>query len=128
MILTIPASCGEVIDKLTILEIKLDRITDPAKRGNVSREHAALSAAWAAAVPDPAPVAAAVAELRRVNEALWDIEDEIREHERQADFGARFVELARSVYRTNDRRAELKREINARLGSALTEEKSYAAY
>ena len=128
MILTIPASAGEVIDKLTILEIKLARIADAAKRENVAREHAALSAAWRDAVPDETPIAGLIAELRQVNEALWDIEDEIREQERQSDFGATFVRLARAVYRTNDRRAELKREINGRLGSALVEEKSYAAY
>ena len=128
MIMTIPASAGEVIDKLTILEIKLARIADAAKRENVAREHAALSAAWCDAVPDEAPLAGLIAELRQVNEALWDIEDEIREQERQADFGAGFVRLARAVYHTNDRRAALKREINAKLGSALVEEKSYAAY
>lgn len=128
MMLTIPASAGEVIDKLTILEIKLARIAEPAKRANVAREHAALAAAWAAALPDPAPLAALVAELRGVNETLWEVEDEIREHERRGDFGAAFVALARRVYRTNDRRAALKREINERLGSTLVEEKSYAAY
>lgn len=128
MNLTIPASAGEVIDKLTILEIKLARIGDPAKRANVAAEHAALSAAWRATVPDEAPLAALIAELRQVNEALWDIEDEIREQERRADFGATFVRLARAVYRTNDRRAAVKKEINLRLGSALVEEKSYAAY
>jgi hypothetical protein len=128
MVLTIPASAGEVIDKLTILEIKLARIADAAKRANVAREHAALAAAWRAAVPDEAPLAEPIAALRQVNEALWDIEDEIRDQERKSDFGADFVRLARAVYHTNDRRAALKREINAKLGSALVEEKSYAAY
>jgi hypothetical protein len=128
MNLTIPASAGEVIDKLTILEIKLARIGDAAKRANVATEHAALSAAWRAAVPDEAPIATLIAGLREVNEALWDIEDEIREQERRSDFGAEFVRLARAVYRTNDRRAELKKQINLKLGSALVEEKSYAAY
>jgi hypothetical protein len=128
MNLTIPASAGEVIDKLTILEIKLARIADAAKRANVAAEHAALSAAWRQAVPDEAAIAAPIAALRAVNEALWDIEDEIREQERRADFGPGFVRLARAVYRTNDQRAELKREINLKLGSALVEEKSYAAY
>lgn len=128
MILTIPASAGEVIDKLTILEIKLERIADAAKRANVAREAEALSAAWRGAVADEAPVAELVAGLREVNGRLWDIEDELREHERRGDFGEAFVRLARSVYHTNDRRAALKREINLRLGSALVEEKSYAAY
>lgn len=128
MDLSIPASAGEVIDKISILEIKLARIADVVKRGNVAREHDALSSAWRAAVPDDAPVAELLAGLREVNQTLWDIEDEIREHERKADFGAEFVRLARAVYHTNDRRAALKREINTRLGSALVEEKSYATY
>jgi hypothetical protein len=128
MILTIPASAGEVIDKLTILEIKLERIADAAKRANVEREAEALSAAWRAAVPDEAPVAELVAGLREVNGRLWDVEDELREHERRGEFGEAFVALARAVYRTNDRRAALKRGINERLGSTLVEEKSYAAY
>ncbi|HZF77065.1 MAG TPA: DUF6165 family protein [Acetobacteraceae bacterium] len=128
MILTIPASAGEVIDKLTILEIKLERIADAAKRANVEREAEALSAAWRAAVPDEAPVAELVAGLREVNGRLWEVEDELREHERRGEFGEAFVALARAVYRTNDRRAALKRGINERLGSTLVEEKSYAAY
>ena len=128
MNLTIPASAGEVIDKLTILEIKLARIEDQAKRANVATEHAALLAAWQQAVPDEAAIAEAIAGLRKVNEELWDIEDEIREQERRRDFGADFVRLARAVYFTNDRRAQLKKEINLKLGSALVEEKSYAAY
>ena len=128
MNLTIPASAGEVIDKLTILEIKLARIEDQAKRANVANEHAALLAAWRQAVPDETAIADAIAGLRKVNEALWDIEDEIREQERRSDFGADFVRLARAVYFTNDRRAALKKEINLKLGSALVEEKSYAAY
>ncbi|MCZ8147964.1 MAG: hypothetical protein O9325_08975 [Roseomonas sp.] len=128
MNLTIPASAGEVIDKLTILEIKLARIEDQAKRANVATEHAALLAAWQQAVPDEAAIAEAIAGLRKVNEELWDIEDEIREQERRSDFGAEFVRLARAVYFTNDRRAALKKEINLKLGSALVEEKSYAAY
>jgi hypothetical protein len=128
MILTIPASAGEVIDKLTILEIKLERIADAAKRANVEREAEALLAAWRAAVPDEAPVAELVAGLREVNGRLWEVEDELREHERRGEFGEAFVALARAVYRTNDRRAALKRGINERLGSTLVEEKSYAAY
>jgi hypothetical protein len=128
MILTIPASAGEVIDKLTILEIKLERIADAVKRANVEREAEALSAAWRAAVPDEAPVAELVAGLREVNGRLWEVEDELREHERRGEFGEAFVALARAVYRTNDRRAALKRGINERLGSTLVEEKSYAAY
>lgn len=132
MIIQIPASPGEVLDKLTILDIKLDRIGDAAKRANVAREHAALTEAWGAALASRAEQLPQLAEhraaLRAVNEALWDVEDALREHERRAEFDARFIELARSVYRTNDRRAALKRQVNDLLGSSLHEEKSYAAY
>jgi hypothetical protein len=132
MIIQIPASPGEVLDKLTILDIKLDRIADAAKRANVAREHQALTEAWDAALAGRPGLLPQLAEhraaLRAVNEALWEVEDALREHERRAEFGARFVELARSVYRTNDRRAALKRQVNDLLGSALHEEKSYAAY
>ncbi len=128
MVIQIPASPGEVLDKLTILDIKLARIAEPAKRANVAREHAALAAAWQAAVAEPDTVEALRIALREVNERLWDVEDALREHERRGEFGPAFVELARAVYRTNDRRAALKAEINTLLGSALREEKSYAEY
>jgi len=132
MIIQIPASPGEVLDKLTILDIKLERIGDPAKRANVAREHAELTTAWDAALAPHADLAARIAEhraaLRAVNERLWEVEDELREHERRGDFGAAFIELARAVYRTNDQRAALKRQVNDLLGSTLLEEKSYAAY
>jgi hypothetical protein len=128
VILSIPASPGEVLDKLTILDIKLARIGDAAKWANVAKEHAALTAAWTAAVQEAPGLADLRAALLAVNTALWEVEDELREHERRGDFGARFVELARSVYRTNDRRAALKAQVNTLLGSALHEEKSYAAY
>jgi tetratricopeptide (TPR) repeat protein len=117
---------GELIDKISILEIKADRLTDPARLRNVRTELEALRAARDRAVPPSPRLAALTAELRGVNEALWCIEDDIRLCERAGDFGPRFVELARSVYRTNDRRAELKRRINELLGSDLVEEKSYA--
>lgn len=123
-----PVSWGELIDKITILDIKAARLEDPAKRANVERELAALSAARdRAGVASPA-LAALTRELRAINAALWEIEDEIRDHERAGDFGPRFVELARAVYRTNDRRAEAKGRVNRLLNSALVEEKSYAAY
>jgi hypothetical protein len=121
----VPVSWGELIDKITILEIKNARIADPAKRANVARELAALVAARDAAGTVPPPVAALADELREVNEALWEIEDAIRECEAAGDFSARFVVLARDVYRTNDRRAALKRRINQAMGSDLVEEKSY---
>lgn len=123
-----PISPGELIDKITILEIKAARIGDPGKRANVLAELAALERARDDSVPGDGALAALTAELRQINEALWDIEDAIRDCERLGEFGARFVELARSVYRTNDRRAALKREISRRLGSAIIEEKSYNAY
>ena len=119
---------GELIDKITILEIKAERIADAAKRANVLVELAALTDARAAALRPDGEIDRLAAELRVVNEALWEIEDDIRECDRDGDFGPRFVELARAVYRTNDRRAELKRAINLHLGSRLVEEKSYKPY
>jgi hypothetical protein len=130
MPILVPVSWGELLDKITILEIKSRRIADPAKLANVGRELEALNAVVAAAGAGLLSAAAQslVDQLRGVNEALWDIEDSIRDCERQKDFGPRFVELARSVYHSNDRRAALKRELNALLGSELVEEKSYQAY
>ncbi len=119
---------GELIDKITILEIKAERIADAGKRANVLVELATLSDARAAAIPPDGEIDRLAAELKAVNEVLWEIEDNIRACDRAGDFGPRFVELARAVYRTNDRRAELKRAINLRLGSRLVEEKSYKPY
>jgi Flp pilus assembly protein TadD len=119
---------GELIDKITILEIKAERLTDPDRLGNVRTDLVALRAARTGAVPPSPRLAKLTADLREVNAALWRIEDDIRVCERRQDFGPRFIELARSVYRTNDRRAALKRQINELLGSGLVEEKSYAAY
>ncbi|MCP5373242.1 MAG: hypothetical protein H6907_16060 [Hyphomicrobiales bacterium] len=124
----VPVAPGELIDKITILDIKRERITDPAKLANVDREWEALTAVRDAAVPESAELARLGADLKAVNERLWEIEDAIRDCERAGDFGAAFVELARAVYVTNDRRAALKRAINELLGSPLVEEKSYAAY
>jgi hypothetical protein len=120
-----PVSWGELIDKITILEIKADRLTAAAALANVRRELQALTPLEAAVAADPRlpPLRAALVE---VNTALWDIEDRIRDKDAAADFGAEFVELARSVYRQNDRRAAIKREISLALGSDLIEEKSYA--
>ncbi len=126
MALLAPVSWGELIDKIAILEIKAARFTDPAKRANVAREIKALEAARDAALAQPpSGLAEIVRELKAVNEKLWAVEDDIRECEKRRDFSARFVELARSVYVTNDRRADLKRRINDLLGSELVEEKSY---
>jgi len=119
---------GELIDKITILEIKLDRISDAAKLANIRIEWETLDAARTQALAASEELDRLTAELKTVNEALWVIEDDIRDCERDKDFGPRFVELARSVYITNDKRAALKRQINDLLGSRLVEEKSYAAY
>jgi hypothetical protein len=120
---------GELLDKITILEIKAARIDDPAKLAHVRNELAALVAARdrALAADELEPLAGLIAELRAANAALWDAEDALRRCERDGDFGADFVALARSVYRTNDQRAALKRQINELLGSELFEEKHYAS-
>lgn len=123
-----PISPGELLDKLTILEIKLDRIGDPEKLRNVRHEHDMLQATAAAHLPTREDITDLRAQLKSVNLALWTIEDDIRECERAGDFGARFIRLARAVYVTNDRRAAIKKDINLALGSRLLEEKSYAAY
>jgi hypothetical protein len=126
MRLTIEVSPGEAADKLTILTIKQDRIRDAEKLAHIGREAALLDAALAplrARFPEILPL---IEKLRAVNEALWDVEDALRLHEKRSDFGAEFVRLARSVYEMNDRRARLKAEINAILGSDIAEQKSYA--
>ena len=124
----IPVSWGELIDKITILEIKVERIADASKVSNVRRELSALQSAASEAGRIPAGGGNVMAELKAINAQLWDIEDHIRELDRNGDFGPRFVELARSVYRTNDRRAQLKREISLIMGSDLIEEKSYSEH
>jgi hypothetical protein len=121
-------SPGELIDKITILEIKQARITDPAKRANVDYALRRLRETQDAELPAHPELALLTAALKAANEALWDIEDAIRDCEREADFGPRFIELARSVYHTNDRRAATKKAIDQLYGSAMTEEKSYKAY
>lgn len=119
---------GELIDKITILEIKSERIADDGKLKNVRVELQVLEAARDAAMAASAELADLTTQLKQVNEALWDIEDAIRDCERGHDFGPKFIQLARSVYHSNDRRAALKRQINELLGSKLLEEKSYAQY
>ena len=121
----VPVSWGELLDKITILQIKQERLRDDAKRANVTTELTALSAVAGAAMVE---AAALLADLKKVNEALWDIEDQIRDKERDQAFDATFIQLARAVYVTNDRRADLKRDINRQLGSTLVEEKSYSPY
>ena len=119
---------GELIDKITILEIKLERMDDPGKLKNVSADLEALADARDGAIPPSPELDKLTAELKEINIRLWRIEDDIRKCERAKDFGPAFTELARAVYRNNDKRAELKRGINELLGSRLIEEKSYAAY
>ena len=119
---------GELIDKITILVIKTERISEREKLANVRNELETLERARDAGIEESAELSRLTGELKSINEELWEIEDGIRDRERDQDFGARFIELARSVYRTNDRRANVKRLINELLGSRLTEEKSYAPY
>ena len=119
---------GELIDKITILEIKAERIADPDKVANVRIELETLEACRDGAVPSSAELDGLTAQLKEINETLWVIEDDIRDCERDGDFGDKFVELARAVYKTNDRRAAVKRDINTLLGSRLVEEKSYQPY
>lgn len=124
----VPISWGELVDKITILEIKAQRLTSEAALANVGRELSQLAAIEAEALARVPALAQAKARLRAVNEGLWEIEDDIRDEERARRFGDRFIELARAVYRQNDDRAALKREINDLLGSELVEEKSYQPY
>jgi hypothetical protein len=127
MLLSAPASVGDVLDRLTILAIKVARLPE-GPRAHAADEHAALLAAWGAAgLPAPAEVPEYAA-LAEVNRALWDVEDRLRAAEARGDFGAAFVEDARAVYRTNDRRAALKRAINQRFGSRLVEQKLHPSY
>jgi hypothetical protein len=124
---SVTVSWGELLDKVTILAIKSERIADEAALRNIAHEQQALSAVAEQALQQPG-VAELVEQLRAVNEALWDVEDAIRERDAAGDFGDDFVALARQVYRRNDERAAIKRRINDQLGSAIVEEKSYAAF
>ena len=118
-------SNGEILDKLSILEIKLDNVKDKSKLENIGREHTALSLV---ASRIPASPLELYNDLKSVNQELWDIEDRIRVKERNREFDQEFIALARSVYQTNDKRAEIKKEINLHTGSNLVEEKSYENY
>lgn len=124
----IPASAGELIDKITILEIKVKNIRDPEKNRNVVKELEALDICLKKNVSDSHHLTDLRASLKSINETLWDIEDDIRLCEQRGDFGDKFIKLARSVYRQNDKRAAVKKEINVLLGSSIIEEKSYADY
>lgn len=124
---TVPVSWGELIDKITILEIKRERIRDPLACANVAHERKRLSAIAAPALEVPG-IALLGAELKQVNEALWDIEDAIRKLDAQGSFGSEFIALAQAVYRRNDERSRIKRRINDALDSEFVEEKSYVAF
>ena len=122
----VPTAPGELIDKLTILRLKEERIADAAKVANVRTEKDALMETANAQVAPSAKLDALWDELYQINSDLWVIEDDIRDCEKAKDFGDNFIRLARAVYITNDRRADVKKKINVLLGSALIEEKSYS--
>jgi hypothetical protein len=124
----VPISPGELIDKITILAIKSDRMTDAQKVANVRIELDLLQSTWKGSPHAATDIQKEWNDLRRINEALWDIEDKIRDKERGGQFDREFIELARAVYVTNDERAAVKRIINTKLGSRIVEEKSYAKY
>ena len=126
--ITVEIAPGELIDKITILEIKQERMDDAVKLANVRTEWETLTASRDAAIEKSPELDDLTAGLKAINEKLWVIEDDIRDCERNGNFGPAFVELARAVYFSNDKRAALKRHINELLGSRLVEEKSYAAY
>ena len=123
----VPISWGELLDKISILEIKAARLSEEAARANVEKELAMLRqiAEPVRAHPHTGPL---IARLKAINETLWEVEDQIREHEARGDFGEGFIALARAVYRRNDERGAVKRQLNLMLGSALFEEKSYKPY
>lgn len=121
----IEVSNGEIVDKLTIIEIKLKHIADQDKRKNLQTEYKVLNEAVSKIIEKNHPL---YKELLKINQELWDIEDTIRDLERDKDFGEKFIETARAVYFTNDRRSEVKRKINELTGSKLIEEKSYQKY
>lgn len=124
-LLTIPISPGEMLDKITILEIKSERISDQSKLSNVRKELFLLREQWSKHVEEDEALTKMRHQLSAINQKLWNIEDDIRIEERNKRFGERFVELARLVYITNDERAETKKNINLYLNSEIVEEKSY---
>jgi hypothetical protein len=124
----VPVSPGELLDKITILRIKVARIQDAAKLANVKLELALLEQTWKQSAGEARDVGPDEHALQSVNERLWDIEDRIREKEARQTFDRDFIELARAVYVCNDERAAIKRRINVQLGSRLVEEKSYKTY
>ena len=128
MTIKVDASVGEFLDKVTILEIKSERIKDPAKLDNVNKELNLLRKIWSEVEYSKVDIDDEMTRLKAINEKLWEIEDDIRDKERQRSFDAEFIKLARSVYYENDVRAAIKKELNLKLGSDLVEEKSYSDY
>lgn len=128
MSIQVQISVGEFLDKLTILQIKSERITDPAKLDNINKELQILLETWARSPYATLDITAEMQALRAKNESLWDIEDNIRAQEAKKIFDDSFIQLARSVYITNDQRALVKKKLNLKLGSGLMEEKSYAEH
>ena len=126
--ISVPVSFGELLDKIAILQIKSERMSDPAKLANVRKELAALEQTWMAHPAAVGDIARLRADLKAVNERLWVIEDDIRLKEKAQAFDDEFIRLARSVYVENDERARIKKEINLALGSTYVEEKSYEDY
>ncbi len=124
----IPISPGELLDKITILQIKAERITDPVKVANVKTELDMLSKVWDESVESDDVITTLSAELKSINERLWEIEDDIRDEEHNRRFGERFVELASEVYVTNDERADAKKKVNLHLNSKKKKKKSYQDY
>lgn len=124
----IPVAPGELIDKITILKIKSERMSDSDKLANVRRELEILKAEQHRHIPNAPQIIEMQMRLENVNGRIWDLEDTIRDCERNKNFGELFLETARAIYRTNDERAAIKKEINLHLGSHIVEEKSYADY
>jgi len=128
MTIKVELAYGELLDKMTILQIKSERITDKSKLTNVNKELELLNNLWKSDEKSSVDISNEFTALKEINEKIWDIEDGIRDKERVKEFDEKFIELARSVYFSNDKRAEIKRAINLKLGSELLEEKSYSDY
>ena len=128
MSIKIELSVGELLDKISILQIKEERIVDPSKLENISKELDVLMSLWKDSAYSNNNLESETNELKAINEELWVIEDKIRDKERNRVFDKGFIELARAVYITNDKRADIKRIINSKTGSELIEEKSYSDY
>ena len=128
MSIKVELSVGELIDKFSILQIKAERIIDRSKLENINKELDVLMSLWKDSINSNNNLESEINDLKAINEELWDIEDKIRDKERNQVFDKAFIELARAVYITNDKRADIKRIINSKTGSELIEEKSYSAY